>query len=193
MKIQIFSILFTSLLVSPIVKSQTATEKFVKEGDTFSYAVDNFGMKYNFILDIVKCQENVVFNWKMTHKDNFNGTITMNSKALNNAVSMKSYYSPSIETLNDTTSVWVSRKVFGEVKKNRPITINLGDGNELLSFKSNQTLDVISRGSKMSLNVMYCETDKNHKLWILDNPAFPLVIKMDLGWTIELKEINSKK
>ena len=30
-----------------------------------------------------------------------------------------------------------------------------------------------------------------HELWILDQPAQPLILKMNLGWTIVLKEIKN--
>jgi hypothetical protein len=47
------------------------------------------------------------------------------------------------------------------------------------------------KGSDKTLVTMHVKNpDSSRQLWILNNQQNPVIVKMDLGWTIVLKSVN---
>jgi len=54
-------------------------------------------------------------------------------------------------------------------------------------------MNVLVDGKDVPFDVLYAETDINHKYWIWDNAETPFILKMDLGWVLQIKSIITKK
>jgi len=163
---------------------------FAKSGMKLIYHVIYFGDEYDFIVHVNLLSKDISFDWLMTAPINSSGTVTIREKALKSAVKLFNYYSDG-DTLEfeDYTSVWVSDLVYDALNKNKNIIIDAGDGNEMLTYENNEKLSVIINGEASDLDCIYSSSDLFGWFWILDNRKFPIIVKMEIGWTITLTEI----
>jgi hypothetical protein len=72
------------------------------------------------------------------------------------------------------------------------VTIDAGDGDETLTFEDIEKMTVLIDGEDADLDCIYSSSDLFGWFWILDNRKFPIIVKMDIGWTITLTEIITK-
>jgi len=162
-------------------------------GNTLTYHLENEGTAYDFIVSELVMDKNISFRWKMTEPANITGTVKINKKALDKATNLVDEFSDlSALVMDNETTVWVSRKIYKSLKTPKPITVKFDGKAETLTFKSNEKLKVKVNEGVQEVNVLYVESDKGHQLWILDNDKNPLLIKMQLGFTIELVKVATK-
>ncbi|MDD5569697.1 MAG: ankyrin repeat domain-containing protein [Bacteroidales bacterium] len=159
-----------------------------------TYNVNAMGNKYNFIVDVIQTGPEIVFGWKMTleNRTDKEGTITISDEAAKTATGMYNYFQNGEINLIDKTSVWISKKSFSSLRTGVATELNTGSGTKLF-YRKKATADnqIKINGYDRPLNVIYVESeDKSEKLWILNNPNMPVILKMDLGWTIEIASIE---
>ncbi|MDD3802921.1 MAG: hypothetical protein PHW02_00855 [bacterium] len=192
----ILLICFTAILLvltgCPKSPAKTTTEmpSFAAEGAKLIYHVDYFGDEYDFIVDLKKIGKDIEFDWSMTSPVNSSGSVEIKEKALKNATYLFNYFSDGDNIIMyDSTTVFMSKAVYNALKKNETVTIDAGDGDENLSFDDYEDFPVIINGEEKNLYCIYSSSDLFGWFWILDNQSFPLILKMDIGWTITLTEI----
>ncbi len=167
----------------------------LKKGMTLIYQVDNVSQKYDFTINIEEITPAIVFNFKMTNARKTAGKITITKEALKNAIAQYNYFQSNEVTLNKQTTVWVSKKVWNSLKKKKKSTISTNSGEmnlKTLELVNSQDFPILLNGEEKSLNSMYCVTsDTNaYKYWILDDINNPIILKMELNFSIELKEVK---
>jgi hypothetical protein len=185
------------VLKSTVGFSQTQ-EFSLSKGMVLVYQVDNQNQKYNFTINIEEISPSIVFTFKMSNARNTSGKITITKEALKNAVAQYNYFQNNEVTLDKQTTVWISKKVWTNLKKRKKsnISTNSGEMNlKLLEWVNNQDYPIIMNGNELSLKSMYCITNdsNSYKYWILDDVNNPLILKMELNFSIELKEVKYKK
>jgi hypothetical protein len=156
-----------------------------------TYAVDFNGQQYKFIIDIVQDDPEIVFNWKMTtSRGDKEGNISMSTEAVQSATAQYNLFENGEIVLDDKTSVWVSRDVFKSLRSGAETTMNaMGEDKTFVRKNVPAGSEVVVGGKPVS--VIYAEsTDGSEKFWILNNPKMPLIMKMDLGWTIGIEKIE---
>ncbi|MGE3062331.1 MAG: hypothetical protein AB7T10_01700 [bacterium] len=175
---------------SPAVQTSSEMPSFAMSGAKFVYHVEYFGDEYDFIVDLKNLSKDIEFDWSMTSPMNSSGNVIIREKALKNATSLFNYYSNG-DTLDmeDYTSIWVSKAVYNALKNDDIVTIDAGDGDETLTFEEIQKFTVVINGEDKELDCIYASSDLFGWFWILDSQKFPLILKMDIGWTITLTEI----
>lgn len=184
-------LIFLFALFSFAAMSQSKTDSFLKQCSKLTYRVNFNAIEYDFIIDSLKTSNDISFCWRMTEPMVSSGKICVKKFALDTATVMNCFFADSSnDTLTSATTVWVSKKVYKAMKKGGSVGIDVGIGREKLSFKSKEKITTKQNGNNKSLNVFYCATASGNKFWILDDPANPLILKMYLGWTIEIKEIT---
>jgi len=205
-------IIFISLLIFlSVVKQSSAQLEFdnmncstlmLREGLILVYGVNNFGTEYDFILTINKMTAtNIEFSYMMTNSGGTTGVVTMSENAILNAVAQYNYFVGGSVELTDMTSVWISKKVFndltGEVGKS---TISTDGGKTLVELKAVEVgydyslFNDISKTQFDNIGYFYAETDDQQmKYWIHFSEYMPIILKMDLGWQIWLKEIRKNE
>ncbi|MCB9232315.1 MAG: hypothetical protein H6581_11670 [Bacteroidia bacterium] len=162
----------------------------LKEGSRLIYWVDYYGSKYDFEVTIRSIgEEGIKFDYHMTVSGT-KGSVEITASALQNALGQVNNFSGGELILSTKTTVWVSRTVYSGLKKAKSVNIDLGEGTEALVFKKNADLDVKVDDKVKNLKVIEAETDEGHKYTILDDKKFPLILKMDLGWMIGIKEVK---
>lgn len=175
------------------------SQKFIlKTGTTLVYQVENQNQKYDFTINIEEITPSIVFTFKMSNARKTSGKITITQEALKNAIAQYNYFQSNEVTLDKQTTVWVSKKVWNNLKKRKKseISTNSGEMNlKTLELIKSQDFPVTMNGQELALSTMYCVTnDTNaYKYWILDDINNPLILKMELNFSIELKEIKYKE
>lgn len=173
--------------------AQEQKVEWIKKGTTLTYDVKYLETNYQFIVKIINLKPDVVFTWEMTEPQSSKGKVNMSKEALATAVKQNNFFKSGELFLTDMTTVWVSKKVFSSIKKGKPILIDLLNEEANLKFIKLEKKSFLIDGIKTkNIEVLYAETDLNHKYWILNCPEFPIILKMDLGWSIDLKSVETK-
>ena len=201
--------LFICTLFALQANAQVKLENIVKPGTKLIYAVEAGGKKYDFIVT-VKDLKGSSFDWEMTDPVNISGTIIHTPKALANANTMYNFFQPGTKKLDDKTlSVWLSKKVYEHLSKTagKPIKIYVyGPGKDPLdmgTFTGSVPLEVIIDGKTENISTElvkplvlsgrdYVPDDKDEFFSFYDSPSFPIILRLNLDFSISLKEIKTK-
>lgn len=170
----------------------------IKKGDTLVYEVNAGSNTYDFIVIIndESSEEGIDFNYEMTNAANTRGHVTINADAKKKATKYVNYFRGGELKLTDACTVWLSGKNFDDMT-NKKTTLQL-DNNAPETFylpDDNEVYPVVKiKGEDKKINgfAINNAADGNgtKTLWINDISANPLIIKMDLGFSIALKEIR---
>jgi len=182
------------LAVSTLSFAQKNEGSWLKKCTKLTYHINYNAIEYDFILDSIKATNDISFQWKMTDPMNYSGKVKIMKQALDTATTFYNFFADSSNIILDNkTTVLVSKKVYKAIKKGGSIKVDPGLGREKLTFKSAEKISAKFNGNTKSFDVLYVVTDSGNKFWILDDPANPVIMKMYLGWTIEIKEIITTK
>lgn len=185
----LFFIAFSTLLFA-----QKNDASWLKKCTGLTYHINYNAIEYDFKIDSIKATNDISFQWKMSDPMNYTGKVKILKQALDTSTALYNFFADSSNiTLDNKTTVWVSKKVYKAIKKGGSIKIDAGLGREKLTFKSNEKISAMVNGSNKSFEVLYATTESGNKFWILDDPSNPIIMKMYLGWTIEIKEIVTGK
>jgi len=167
---------------------------WLKGGTKLTYHLVSDNSAYDFIVSDLKIDEKISFKWNMTEPASISGSVIINKNALDNATNIVDDFSNgSSLIMDDQTTVWLSRLIYKNIKDQKPVDVKFDGNPETIKFKSNEKLKINVDGTDKEVNVLYAETQSGHQLWILDDNINPLIIKMQLGFTIELKSVVSTK
>ena len=187
-----------------IAFSQTAKPFAIADFKTATWEVNNDGNVYSFIASNPKgaVTTDFEFDWAMTTGDNLNGHIKITAAAMKSAIGQNNYFGPRLKnaTLSDKTTIWVSQDVFALLSKKGSAKMDVGNGEETFTVAEWKTGNedkaafndnVIVKGNDKTLVTLHVKNDDgSRQLWILNNAQNPLIVKMDLGWTIVLKSVK---
>jgi hypothetical protein len=98
--------------------------------------------------------------------------------------------------LTDATTVWLSYDNFMDMP-DKKTTMQFDDGEMETFYRNDQdevspTINFKGKSVKLDGFIINNAMDGkgNKTLWVMGASGNPLILKMDLGWTIELKEIR---
>ena len=112
----------------------------------------------------------------MSNKTKTSGKITITKEALKSAIAQYNYFQSNEIVLDKQTTIWVSKKVWTNLKKRKKcnISTNSGDMNmKTLEFIGIQDYPVVINKEEQSLSSFYCITNDSNafKYWIC-RPSF---------------------
>lgn len=168
-----------------------------KNGYVLVYEVSQNGETWHFEVTIKEIREAIVFDWIMPEK-NISGEVTLEQSAREKAVIYQNYFMDSTESdFTDTSTVWLSKKNFNELKKGSTIMTIDQNGAERFDKKETSSLGVIYKGKGMNLKMIRATNGKTddmvREIWVLDQASQPLILQMNMGFKIVLKEIKGFK
>jgi hypothetical protein len=181
--------------ISLIAISQTSAESLnVKPGDKLIYEVNFRGDVYNFEVTLKTFDENEIsFNYKMPSKGN-SANIIITNIAVKSATTYYNYFNGQDQKFADKSTVWLSRKNFNELESGKT-GMDVGSGSDVFERKEDASFSFKYNGKEITVNGFRTDNGKSNldqrQLWILNNKSNPLILRMNLGWTIELKEVTS--
>ena len=169
----------------------------LRKGMTLVYGVSFEGSEYDFIVHLNSFDEGIAFDYEMTNAAGTKGRVVMSMEALTNARSQNNYFEGGEMNLVDQTTIWVSKTVFNELISNKESMISPDGGNSSVMLQGARVghdysfFNAISNTTFNDLSYVYAESeDGKAKYWIHLRKYSPLILKMDLGWTIWLKELR---
>lgn len=192
------------VFLSADLKAQE-TKSIFSEGTTFIYEVNFNGSQYLFISTILKIsEEELKIKWFISNNGS-QGTLTMGAEALQDATILHNYFVDGMDyTLSNNTSGWVSYLVFSQLMNEGRVTLDLGN-DEVVEFSldyqglepefenaayfypvgvDSKYGDIGSVGAYSIRN-----EEKGYEIKIHNSEKYPLILYMDLGWTIKLVAI----
>ncbi|MBM4373089.1 MAG: hypothetical protein FJ098_15650 [Deltaproteobacteria bacterium] len=184
----------------PAASPEDVAPSWYKAGTVLTWGVDAMGRQYDFVVTVKKLGPEIEFDWRMTEPANKEGSVKMTEAALRDADRQHNMFSGGPLTLEDKTTVWVSQAVLKQYRvKMIDHRIDTGSGYQIFLPEDEAIVPykVLVDGVEQEYKVLHLKADcsggDDEHLWILDNLAAPVIFKMDLGWTIWLKEIRSAK
>ncbi len=170
----------------------------VNKGDKLVYAITANGNTYDFIVTLNKYsyENGIDFNYEMTNANHTTGHIEIPANEKNNAKKYLNYFKGGDATLIGATTVWMSYENFMDMPNNKT-QMTFDNGLEEIFYKPENnaaTPTIIFKGKKVKLEaftINNAEDGKGDKtLTIHNTSANPLIIIMDIGFAVELKEIK---
>jgi hypothetical protein len=174
----------------------------IHKGDTLVYDVNAAGKQYTLFAIPNKFDAAALadFNWVTSAPDSKSGHVTINAKALKSSKRYMNILPSGDLKLTDATSLWFCADNFSEITK-KPTSLSL-DNNSPESFSSPDddavSINVNYKGKDISLDGFAIQTKPEgepgrKEIWILNISSNLLIIKMDVGWTMQLKEVRARK
>jgi hypothetical protein len=137
----------------------------------------------------------VSFKYKMTGDVGINGVVNISKDAIDTAHVQMNRFSNGNKDLTEETSVWLSNAVFNELKTK-------GESFISASIFSAQVFEVVTEDDPFyvvkvddedkyikCIHIVSKSGDDSQELWINDDPQNPIILKMKLDFSIELKQI----
>ena len=165
----------------------------IQNGDRLIYKVSANGDTYNFEVTVKENLERLYFDWFMPQKD-FNGQVILEKEARANATIYKNIFQNGDEwNFKDSATVWFSRKNFMEAKKGSTTLVLDESPPVKFTTEAGETFKILYKGREVNLrnfNLKASSDNVDRSLRIMDNPSNSLILRMNLGWTIILKEVQ---
>jgi hypothetical protein len=168
-------------------------------GDKLVYEVNAGGQVYDFIITLMQPAADdyrYTFDWEMTAPVNKSGHVNISKTAAIDSKKYMNYFKGGNLTLTDASTVWMTGENFGEMPDKK--TTMQFDNNEPEAFYRKDEAEtehtIKYKGKEMKLDIFKVDNDKegsdHRQVWVQGISSFPLIVRMDLGWTIRLKEIK---
>jgi hypothetical protein len=170
-----------------------------QNGDKLIYEVQANGLTYDFIVTIKQPASDdyrYAFDWEMTAPMNKTGHVDITKKAALDGKKYKNYFEGGKLILTDASTVWMTAKNFADMPAKE--TTMQFDYNQPETFyrkdEAETAYTIKYKGKDVTLDIFKVDNDKqggeHRQVWIQGISSFALIVKMDLGWTIRLKEIQ---
>ncbi len=165
-------------------------------GTTNVYEVDFKGTKYDFIVEVTEnhSEKGLGFDYKMTNANQTAGTVFMSVEARRDAHMQNNYFSGGEMDLTDMTTVWISDAVYDELEQKGESKISPDGGATWTVLKRkyyNYDFPIQTKaGLQAEFGYMYCESDDGKAKYWIQTGGNPIILKMDLGWSITYKQFK---
>lgn len=170
-------------------------EKSMKPGAQLTYDITNKDKHYKLIVTIKKLSDEVSFTWKTTDPDNKSGSITMTAGATSSAQALSNIFKAGDVSLDKETCLWASKQVTNSISTTAQASLKVNGASDTATVMGNTIGDfnftindniVVVPGSELQGG-----TDPKYTIDILESAKFPLIFKLDIGWTAVLLEIKN--
>jgi hypothetical protein len=176
----------------------TTTFEKLKTGDKLVYEVNAGGSTYNFIVTLNKAnaKDGYDFNYEMTNENNTKGHVSFSKKTLFETRNYVNYFKGGELALKDAVSVWLSGINFAEMPdKKTEITLDNNPAETFYRPENDVYEPTINfKGKEVKVDGFFINNAQDGKgdktICIQNTSANSLILKMDLGFTIALKEIK---
>lgn len=177
------------------------------KGAEYKYSVNAGDDEYDFTVTRTEGDYNsgLSFDWFMSNYNQSSGSITLAKSALDTASEQMNKFSGGEDNknLSQLTSVWISRAVFNSLKEKGEALMNV-DGQwrifKLATKDQEDSYEVDYYNGSVAYNDeedkriqtihIYSDDDNKYQLWINNDAANPMIIKMSIDFSIELREVK---
>lgn len=187
-------ILLTGFVPNSFAQKNEGPATWLKTGSLLSYHLMAGNEGYDYIISDLVIKNSISFNWKMTSPINYTGSVKISDMAIDTATAMiANFENGSSLNMQDKTTVWLSRKLYKMLKSQAPAKITIENTSEIFNYVRNENYPVKIDGTEQKLDVMLAQSTTGNKIWILDYPQYPLIIQMQLDFTLYLQSVEVAK
>ncbi len=132
-----------------------------------------------------------------TVDQNLKGSVQMQLGALDSATKLFHKFDGEDQSLQDATCLLLSMKTLRELRNGQVVELIIPQGftDKRRKFTLEEKLDYpeLINGKTKKMSALYLETlvKPRFRIWVLDDEAYPLIIRMDLGWQLLLRGIKT--
>ncbi len=174
---------------------QTAPTVALKVGSVLVYQYEFYGDVSKLKIKLTEYgPRRIAFDWEMDGVEPKKGSVTMSAAALDSALVL---LVPTTlingEKTNDPNKAafFLSNKAVKAVKDFRDCNLDTGLLPEAYGSISPGSHTVRMSGFYQELSVFSISTKRfDQNIYVLDDPLVPLVVKMEMGWTLALVEVQ---
>ena len=160
------------------------------------YEVNFDGEKSLFIVTILeKSQDQIIFKYMFSNKTK-QGTVSMIHNALEESNRLFNDFTGEDVVLEDQTSTFISRNFFRTIKNEGKAHLVIDDDMKIFitdpddsEFFYKVSIDKKYGDVNELEGIQILNKDSGYKLVINNNEESPIILKMDIGWTIKLVAI----
>ena len=167
---------------------------------TLNYTVAGHG-QYEFLVDVKEIDnEGIQFDWEMTNSPDNKGSIVLEAGALESSFRQHNRFSAGEDRVfTDRLTVWVSRAFFQKISEGEVAVLETENTRGDFMLIDEQSFVYKSDSQWVHVDVLVVQATEfsgdtygaeSRTLWILKNIDNPLILKMDMGWTIELQSVE---
>jgi len=170
----------------------------IKKGDKLVYHVNAGGNEYDFIVTVNResSKAGIDFNYEMTNSNNTKGHVIISANARNKATKYINYFRGGNLNLTNAITVWMSYKNFGDMPQKKTV-MQLDDNNPETFYRPekdevNPVVKIKGENKKLDAFIINNAADGtgNKTMWINGISSNSLIVKMELGFSIQLMEIK---
>ncbi len=157
--------------------------------------VENGGLAYRFVAAILALEDGVTYEWFITSPVASVGHRKISDEMLTSSRAFCACHrNGEFGPVEDAPSLWVSREVLQDLKQlgAAPFRFNQQSAemtDTRLVFLRRDTLDVTVDGQAVALPVVVARAESGATFWIHDNPADPLVLRVQGEWSSQVTSI----
>lgn len=170
-------------------------EKAMKPGAVLTYEVNMSGKKYQLIATIKKIGDEIAFDWKTTDPINKTGNVIMNAAAVTKADALFNDFTSGESKLEKETALFISKKIFNDARANFQAALKVNGQNDTATTISSTVAEfgVNINGEFLSIPGWELQGggEIKYTVGVIESPKFPLITRLDLGWTMLLSEIKN--
>lgn len=160
-----------------------------QKGTRLIYLYANHGIRSRLDITIQRMDENLAFDYSMNLMDNPRGHVSVSQAALKSANSFEMVFPLEKPIAENQSSLLLSQMAFRDLLEAGETVLDLGSGLESYFFAQNEEVAFSYNSKVVFMTCMKCSNlDKTGEVWVLKNPAFPIIVKMNRGVSIELDQ-----
>jgi len=187
-----------TMLSLQVIKDDATYFYDIVKGDKLVYEVNSNGNKYDFIVTINSYDFNtgIDFAYEMTNESKTKGRVRISSKALQSSKKYVNYFTGGELKLSDALTVWMSYDNFNEIST-RKTNMTFDNGSAETFYRPeadavNPEIDFKGENAVLDGFRMTNQADGNgsKEVWVHNISTNPLILKMDIGFTIELRAVR---
>lgn len=174
------------------------TTLLLRKGQKLTYGVDYQGKQYDFIVTIKSLKNGIKFNYEMTNPSATTGKVWITEEAMTlDNPPQYNYFRGGKITLEKQTTVWVGYKIFEKLIKKGYCSVSPDGGESYVELKNARAghdfkaYNSIAGEEMTEISYVHAAAeDGSAEYWIHLSKGNPLILKMDIGWKIWLKDFG---
>ena len=182
-----------------VLKDEATYTYDLKKGDKLVYHVNNYGKEYDFIVSIngFDYDKGIDFNYEMTAPASKTGHVKISPAAFHNSRKYVNQFNGGELALTDASTVWLCYDAFYDDMPRRQTSMTIDGGAPETFYRPEEDAvehEIMYKGELVKVEAFLINNKQdgtgNKEVWVHNSSSNPLIIRMDMGWTIELKEIR---
>ncbi|MBX7241958.1 MAG: hypothetical protein K1X92_09435 [Bacteroidia bacterium] len=166
-------------------------------GTRLYYAVIAKGKAYGFFAKVLtfKWNKEVGVQWKTNEwGGNKEGEITLTKQATQYSGEIITTFEPNIRLIySEQTAFWVSKKIYNALTQSWGAEIKTGEIKDFFSCVERDRFALSLDNQPVYVPCLKAKTQNGGSIWILDNRDAPLILKLDMGFEMELMTVLTRE